>query len=212
MNPQKSHVEILHDHYKDSFFHIREREKQRDRLFIVLIALIGFLFIVVRYPDSLRLIFGDINALGTKLNLGELPVAAILSATWTFLLALTVRYCQSSINVERQYSYLHGLELKISSALGDPDAYCREGKAYLDNYPVFSGWTWLFYTSMFPAIVIATTGLLMHTELTKLQVPTYHKWYDAMMGVGIVLSMLLYRVWHLIKALMRKLGFFQVSS
>ena len=207
MQEHTIHVEVLHDHYKDSFFHIREREKQRDRLFMILITILGFLFFAVRYPDSLRAIIGTISTSGAKLSLAELPIAAILSATWTFLLATTLRYCQSSINVERQYSYLHALELRISSALGDPDAYRREGRAYLHDYPAFSGWAWLFYTGIFPAIVIAATALLTYTELTQLQVPTYHKWYDAIVGgMGIVLSMILYRGWHLIKALLKKAG------
>ena len=204
MQEQTIHMELLHDHYKDSFYHIRETEKQRDRLFMILIAILGFLFFAVMYPDSLRAI---ISTSGAKLNLAELPIAAILSATWTFLLATTLRYCQSSINVERQYSYLHALELKISENLGDPDAYRREGRAYLHDYPAFSSWAWLFYTGIFPAIVIAATAVLAYTEITKLQVPTYHKWYDAIVaGMGIVLSMVLYRGWHLMRALFKKAG------
>ena len=36
-------LDVLHDHHKDSFSHVREREKQRDRLFLVLIGLLALL-------------------------------------------------------------------------------------------------------------------------------------------------------------------------
>ena len=200
-------LEVLHDHYKDSFTHIRDKERQRDRLFLVLIALMGFLIILIQYPDSIRVIFRNISAAGTKLNLAELPLPALLSATWTFLLVLTLRYCQSAILVERKYSYLHNLELKISWALQDPDLYRREGKAYLDNYPAFSKWTWCFYSYVVPAIVITATSLLIHRELvsTKLQVPNYHGYYDAITAGGTILSVVLYRVWPLISMVIHRI-------
>ncbi len=36
-------LDILHDHYKGSFSHTHEREKQRDRLFLVLTILFALL-------------------------------------------------------------------------------------------------------------------------------------------------------------------------
>ena len=47
-------VDILHDHYKESFSHIRDREKQRDRLFLFLIGVLGLLFLEVQYPANLQ--------------------------------------------------------------------------------------------------------------------------------------------------------------
>jgi len=209
MSPEDSRLEILHDHYKESFSHIRERERQRDRLFLVLIVVLGLLFLEVRYPESFRLIFSEISASGAKLNLSALPVPAVISSTWTFYLAIIIHYCQVSIHVERQYPYLHRLEEKISALLEDPEVYCREGKAYLDNYPAFSTWAWIFYIGMFPVIVIVATGLLVYTEVCKLELPLYHKWYDGIVALAVVFSVGLYRIWPLIISLLKRVGLYK---
>lgn len=95
-------LNILHDHYKDSFTSIRERERQRDILFLIVIALLGFVVFQVTYA-SLSGVLSEIDAGAATLDLTKVPEAAILSTTWTFLLALMLRYCQVSVHVEKQY-------------------------------------------------------------------------------------------------------------
>ncbi len=46
----EQHLDVLHNHYTESFAYIREWEKQRDRLFLVLIGLFALLFFEVQYP------------------------------------------------------------------------------------------------------------------------------------------------------------------
>jgi len=135
---------------------------------------------------------GKLSVQKMEIHLDALPLAAILSMTWTLLLVFTLRYCQSTINIERQYKYLHKLEEKISTILDD-EIYCREGKAYLNNYPLFSNWVWFFYTILFPIIVIAAISTLMSFELGTLQYPTYHKVYDVILSAGVAVSFTLYR-------------------
>jgi hypothetical protein len=132
---------LLHDHYKDTFSINREREKQRDGLFYWVIALFGILFLEVQYPANFQSIFSEVSAQGAKLDLKAVPLAAIMSATWTFTLAIAMRYCQVSTHIERQYTYLHKLEDKIKSIVGDNEVFGREGSAYLQDYPIYSIWT-----------------------------------------------------------------------
>lgn len=190
-----TNLEILHDHYKESFSYIRDREKQRDNLFLVQIALLGLLFLEVYQTAGIQglLKIMEVSAAGAKLNIGELPSAVVLSVTWTVMLALTLRYCQTSISVERQYGYLHGLEEKLSSLLGDKDVYRREGKAYLAEYPLFSEWVWRFYTLVFPLIVAGSVFYLVGWELWYKSSGHYNTVYDLLIGVGVVMTLGLYR-------------------
>lgn len=191
---QSEYAELLHDHYKDSFDHIRDREKSRDRYFLICIFLIGLLFLQVNYPAHFLAALGPFTIFGTSVHLVSLPLAALLSISWTLNLVFTLRYCQYSIFVERQYEYLHKLEKHISREIGGEDIFSREGAAYLENYPPFSAWAWIFYAWMFPIIVVISSGTLIYMELARAPYAWPYKAYDLLMGLGIGISYALYRM------------------
>lgn len=116
-------LEILHDHYKESFSYIRDREKQRDKLFSIIIALIGVVFLEVQYSAIFGSTIKTIKLNFFEMDLGLMPVAIFLSITWTYLFVIVLKYCQLSILVERQYDYLHKLEDRISNFFGDLTTY-----------------------------------------------------------------------------------------
>src|SRR3989344_53570 len=178
-------LEVLHDHYKESFWHIREREKQRDRLFMFLIALIGVLFLEIQYSDIFSVVLGNVKFKFIELDISMMPISIFLSVTWTYLFVLVLKYCQSAIFVERQYDYLHSLENQISNFFEDQSIYCREGKGYLNKYPLFSNLVWIFYTLLFPIIIILSTGLILYLEKYKTEQPLYHLIYDSILTIGI---------------------------
>jgi len=197
-------LDILHNHYKESFLYIREREKQRDRLFLFVIALIGVLFLEIQYSSVFSTILGNVKLEFVKLNLSVMPISVFLSVTWTYLFIVVLKYCQLSINIERQYSYLHRLENKISTFFEDKDIYCREGKAYLDKYPLFSELVWIFYIILFPIIVMLSAGLIIYFEWNKIEAPYYHLIYDALITLGVIASFVLYRILPLVKNIVLK--------
>ena len=187
-------LDVLHYHYKESFSYIRERERQRDRLFLVLIGLFALLFFETQYPRGFGGALGPVDVSGAEVDLGALPLPALLSASWVLALATTLRYCQVSINVERQYSYLHTLEDKISRELGDEEIYRREGGAYAKDYPLFSDWAWVSYVFLFPVAALLATAVLQGFEWTGLAYPVAYKLFDSVMALGIAVSFYLYRV------------------
>ncbi len=170
-------LDVLHDHHKVSFEHIREREKQRDRLFLILISLLGLLVVQLQYNLAG---IPEISFLGVKVLLDKLPGAVILSSTWTFFLVLLVRYYQVTVVVENHYDYLHRLEEHISGLLGDEKLYRRESAAYLvKKAQGFRTWVWRFYTLAIPVIVIAAAGRAAFLEFYAVSIPLFHKIYDA---------------------------------
>lgn len=188
-------LNILHDHYKESFLYIRDGEKQRDRLFLFIIALIGILFLEIQYAEIFPNIFKNINLESFNLNLSTIPIFVFLSITWTYLFVLILKYCQIAIGIEKQYEYLHILEKKISNIFNDKEIYNREGRAYLKNYPIFSEFAWIFYVLIFPIIAILSTALLLYFEWNMENTVYYHLIYDSLLVLGVALSFILYRIW-----------------
>ncbi len=187
-------LNILHDHYKESFAYIREREKSRNRLFLLVILLTGVLFLQIQYPLNFKAAVGELKLPNASLKLESLPLSSLLSLTWTLLFVITLQYCQHSINVERQYSYLHLLEDRISDLLGDADIYRREGEAYLKNYSAFSSWAWGFYTFLFPLLMLIGVIALFVLEFGELDYSIYYKIYDGVVGTGVLASLFLYKI------------------
>ncbi len=202
MTDHNKSLEILHDHYKETCARIWEQEKQRDRFFLSVIGLLGLLFIEVQYPNDIQALLKTIKTPAAEVNFSILPVSIITSITWTVLLIIILRYCQVSIMIERQYKYLHKLEDAIGVFFRNI-IFNREGKAYLKNYPVFLNMVWIFYTMLFPLTIIILQVLIIRQEIMS-KVISYHYIYDAIMGSGIILWLVLYRVPQIIKAIKEK--------
>lgn len=187
-------LEVLHDHYKETFAYIHQREKSRDRLFLVVIGLFGLLSLQVAYPFEFNGAFQTVSILGTDIKVGGLPQAALLSVTWVFTLAISLRYCQDSIAVDRQYPYLHKLEKIISRMIGGGRTYRREGKQYLHDYPLMLNVAWIAYVVVFPAIVIVVSTALIIMEWQKLETPLLHDIFDTLLAIATAGVFYLYRV------------------
>lgn len=186
-------LNLLLEHHRDSFSHIRDREKERDRQFYLFIALLSVLVFVVKSPEIIQSALNGLDIPIVKLDLKTLPSAVFISSVWTFLVALAMRHCQSSVTIERQYSYLHQVEKKMCSLSGDEMIFCREGRAYESNYPLFSWWAYYFYTLLFPTVVIIVVLFMIYVEMFRHGVATYYWLYDVIAAVGIIISFATYR-------------------
>lgn len=187
-------IDILHDHYKETFARLREAEATRDRLFLWVIGLFALLSLAIGYPASLGRSLGALDILGGELNLQALPFPALLNVLWVLTLAISLRYCQTTILVIRQYPYLHMLEAALSPVLGGGDLYQREGKVYLREYPLLLDAAWFAYGILFPFIIMFATVGLVVWEFSQLQYPLYHLLFDMLMATAIVIFFFLYRV------------------
>ena len=181
--------EALYDHYKDTFTHIRERERRRDRLFLWLVGLLGALFLFADYPQSVVELLGIV----TKSDVPKvgLPGFVVTNALWTFVFVAALRYLQAGINVDRQYIYLHRLEDKLAGDAGDEELFRREGRTYGHAYPAFSWWTWTVYAFIFPVLFFLTTTVLIVGEWQTRSQLGGHFWYDLVIYATAILSFVL---------------------
>lgn len=197
-------LNILHDHYKESFSLIREMEKRRDRFFILIIAITGGLLFGVQYSESIPSMIKFISIGFVNFDLSLTPYFVLISVGWLYLFVTILKYCQLVINIERKYKYIHLLEDKVSTIFKDSSVYCREGRGYLDNYPFFSDVVWIFYILLFPLIIIISLTFVLFFEWKADSIPPYHFVFDGILAFGIILLFLTQRFSPLIKRLFKK--------
>lgn len=202
-------LEVLHDHYKETFARQREMEAVRDRLFLWVIGLFALLSLEIGYPAAIGASLGKIGVAGAEINLQALPLPALLNATWVLTLAIALRYCRAAIHIDRQYDYIHMLERNISPILRDSqrkagetvppplldeDIYQREGTVYLRGYPLLLNVAWIAYVIIFPIILLVATSSLVAWEWRRLPYPILNRAFDTGIAVALIAFLLLYRV------------------
>ena len=187
-------LSLLHDHYRETFALIRDRETQRDKLFLWLLIIFALLVIEVQYPANFHGVLGHLNVGGNEIDLQQLPLSPLLNVSWVFTAAFVLKYCQVAKAVERQYSYLHMLEDRISDSLGDGDLYRREGRAYQERYPHLLNWAWVYYTILFPAALVIAVVYLLVVECASLNGSVLSKVFDVVFGFSVIASLGLYRI------------------
>lgn len=183
-------LQVLHDHYKDTFSNIQNHLKLRDRLFIFILFVITLMsFQLVSPKESTEAIS---QFVAQKFDLkSPIDISFLGSIIWFSLLGLVVRYFQTVVYVERQYNYIHQLEEQISPNY-DGKAFTREGKSYLSNYPLFSNWASVLYAIIFPILLIAVASIKIISEFCSRVGMSLHLLFNIAIFVCIVISSLLY--------------------
>ena len=101
---------------------------------MILVVAVAWFDVVA--PDDFARVTAE--ALKNRLQLTSVPNLTYLRAVLRFtLLGLTLRYCQASLNVEREYRYLHQIEAilaeHVHSDIGREGVnYRKSGKPFLD--------------------------------------------------------------------------------
>lgn len=154
---EEKQLEILYDHYKDSFTHIREYSQLRNRLFLLVALLLTVL--QVSTPDNVPLALSGFlkQSLGIEVTLAAGVVGVLL---WVVLLAVVIRYFQISLTVDQQYELLHRQEKELCRLVGW-DAFVRERSGYVSTteYPAFRKLVATLYGWFFPLLLIVLVAI-----------------------------------------------------
>ncbi len=165
MPDENTKIQILHDHYKDSFSHLENHRKQRGRLLVyilILLSIMAFqLFSPIEFGQAISELIKD--KIGTDATLNMSFVTSII---WFGLLALVVAYYQATAYIERQYKYIHSLEDELSTHFTS-GVYTREGYAYKKNYPLFLKFVTQIYRLVFPIMLLSLTTVKIISELSN---------------------------------------------
>lgn len=168
-------VQVLMDHYKDTFSILLGHWKVRNRLFIYALLVMALIALDSVSPGSMsslangyleKTFHGDKSQEWAGLDFAVIDLMARF-----LLLALVVHYYQRSIAIDRQYTYVDHLERQICEFMGG-EYVTREGKAYFsrtgvptpgpvnsssadspDKRPLLLRWVAPLYTRVFPAVL-----------------------------------------------------------
>ena len=157
-------VELLYDHYKDTCEIQRNNLKVRNTAFVVVIVFLGLLLLLSYSPDTVGAAI--LSFLNHEYGIdAEIQFGLIQSLAWVILLYSSMRYYQTTINIERIYKYIHKTEDILNCAIDDNSVTIdREGKSYLTNYPKCSDAMDFLYKWMFPVLYIVAIVTKIYFE------------------------------------------------
>lgn len=186
-------IEILYDHYKDTFENQKVSLKKRNYYTLICLALIATLSFQMSNPDQSSVISNEL----IKKNIGDIKIDfSYINNILTFtLLWVVIMYYQINFLIERIYKYIQEIEEKLSEEM-KPFEITREGKTYLDHYPWLSEVVHKIYSVVFPLTLICVSVVKWTTEKNQISTPfkNGHFWFDTIFLFCIVLTSLLYLI------------------
>lgn len=158
-------IEILYDHYKDTYALSKVAQERRNKSFVCLCILETVAYLWAVDPQKMIVALQSYEILSGFVNLGHEIIQTFL---WMMIVYVLIRYVQDMIYVERQYGYLTKLEIKISSIVAD-EMFSRESSNYLKEYPKILNLIDLFYKMVMPVLflVLNLYILLWNGNMTR---------------------------------------------
>ena len=142
-------LELLYDHYKETFKTIQDSICLRNKYFVILFLVMSLQFLFSVSPDSISSLIICLFKSKYEYDIsGQLSI--IQCFIWIILLYYTVRYYQLTVYIERQYNYIHTLESNISGII--ETKFDRESTNYLENYPKMNILIDIIYKWIFPLL------------------------------------------------------------
>ncbi len=159
-------LQIQIDHYKETCELQRESIKSRNRFFVYIWIDVFFLFLFVfAKTETLSAVQQWLsNQFGINTSFSSTVFLALI---WLLLLYFSIRYIQSNVKIERDYSYIQSLE-KVIEKTGCT-VFCREGKEYLNNYPFILNYIDFLYKWFFPILLIISVIVKIIIEISDHQ-------------------------------------------
>lgn len=185
-------IDLLYDHYKDTCSLIGSASGRRDRLMLLVVAILALSSVQTFFPT----IAGDVLAhyLASQYGLHKsIDLALLGNLIWFLLLLFTIRYFQTATYVERQYAYLHILENRLNESLGG-SLITREGKSYLADYPLLQDWIAFLYRVVVPGMMLVLSTIRITREWRALPPGLTSPAFlvDGMIYLTLVVSITLY--------------------
>ena len=176
-------LELLYDHYKETFSLSKEAQTRRNKSFMVLCVLEAFSFLLLVRPEkAFELILEGINSeLDMTLQLSNTIIQMLL---WLLIAYVMIRYIQDMLYIERQYIYLDNLEKEISN-LGTINIFAREGVNYQKDYPMVLNFIDLFYKMLMPIFFALINTVRIYKEWISLDKVTIALICDTVLFVSI---------------------------
>lgn len=187
-------TDLLYDHYKDTFEHIKLNLVKREQYFIIATLLLFASMFTTFNPTYVQEVSNTVSKikLGIDLNLAFYTINSL----FVFLLLWYImRYYQSVLIIENLYSYIHKVESRLCTLIMDYEI-SREGKSYLKSYPILKSCIHCFYFIIFPLVIITASLIKIYWELCKIPtIPIFIMGFDVFCLFVIIVLTVLYLSW-----------------
>lgn len=181
----------LCSHYKDTYDLHRTSIKQRDTLFYSLLIVLAVFTLQISSTEVVSTIVSDYFNKISGIKLGK-NADFISTFLWLILFGFTIRYFQVVLEIERQYDYLHKIEIDLNCFYRNSVIFTREGRFYINHYSLFSNWTWFLYAIIFPSFIIFCSIIKIQAQLNLRNDIALSLWVDLICYIMICTTSFLY--------------------
>ncbi len=181
---------VLSDHYNNTVADFKKLGKSRELNLAAILVLLGIMAFQYVSPTQSQSVLTQFAQKKLEVD-AAISVDVIASLVWFALLYVAIRYFQSVINIEKQYNYTHQLENELAKQY-DGKAFTREGKAYLNNYAIFSDWVHIVYWYIFPMLFTAVITVKIVGEWAASSQNALQVWLNTAIYVSLLVSIVLY--------------------
>ena len=161
----ESKLNNLCAHYKDTYDIHLGSVKQRDARFYALLVITAFFSLQITSMQFVNGVITDYLAKETGIMIAK-DSSLLSTLLWFLLLGVSTKYFQVTVQIERQYDYLHALEERLNRHYPGTPIFSREGASYSNDYPTFSNWLWLLYTLAFPLLLLLAISIRTKSEIS----------------------------------------------
>lgn len=181
---------VLSEHYNNTVADFKKLNKTRDTNFLFILILLGVMAFQYVSPSQSQSVLTQFAQKKLEVD-AAISVNVIASLVWFALLYVAIRYFQNVINIEKQYNYTHQLENELAKHY-DGKAFTREGKAYLNNYAIFSDWVHIVYWYIFPVLFTAVITVKIVGEWAASSQNALQVWLNTAIYASLLVSTALY--------------------
>jgi hypothetical protein len=183
-------LQVLNDHYKDTFSQTREYIKIRDKLLVFILLTVALTLLQIYSPKEFSDALSKFVAKKIESNSFS-DLSFVGTIVWFLLLGLSLRYFQTVLLIEKQYEYLHELEEYIRKNF-IISVFAREGRHYLKDYPLLSDFAHIIYTRIFPMLLILIGFVKIYQELASFKERAFITFIDFIIFITLLALILLY--------------------
>ena len=172
-------IDILNDHYKDTFSHLVGYRKQRDRMLLFLTVVLTIMFLYQLYPEKTTSAISD--AVTKKIGIGKLDSLLVYVLLSIISWLLSFRYFQLRELIDEQYQYLQKLEEDLSSLFPSGVPFTRESNFSVQENRNLSLWSHYPYNRFFHILftfwtALSATFTLRHYGYSQIWLITFIAW------------------------------------
>ena len=176
-------LEILYDHYKETYELSKEKQIKRNKNFIILCLLEALSFLLLIRPEkAFEIILNGLNSeIGMTLQLSNTIIQTLI---WILITYTMIQYVQDMLYVEHQYVYLNKLEKEISKLVS---IFEREGDHYTTDYPMVLNFIDLFYKTFMPIFFAVINIIKICKEWALTDISIIARIADTVLCVSIII-------------------------